>query len=77
MGRFEGDVYQMKEWQLMVHVIQGKGFAGPDLKLYVCIQIDSAKRYTGVHRCTNSPFFGEVYLYIESLSFKIISWFYS
>jgi hypothetical protein len=60
LGRFDGDVYHMQEWQIMVHVIQGRDFAGLDINPYVCVQIDDEKRYTAVHRCTNSPFFGEV-----------------
>ncbi len=60
MGRYEGDIYRMQEWQIMVHVLQGRNFAGLDINPYVCVQIDNEKRFTGVHRCTNSPFFGEV-----------------
>ena len=60
LGRYDGDVYQMTDWQIMVHVIQGRDFTGLDINPYVCVQIDDQKRYTGVHRCSNSPFFGEV-----------------
>ncbi len=60
LGRYEGDIYQIQEWQIMVHVIQGRDFSGLEINPYVCIQIDDQKRYTGVQRSTNSPFFGEV-----------------
>ena len=65
MGRYEGDIYQIQEWQIMVHVVQGRDFAGLEINPYVCIQIDDQKRYTGVQKSTNSPFFGEV----KSISF--------
>jgi hypothetical protein len=62
LGRYEGDIYHMTEWQVMVHVIQGRDFAGLDVNPYVCVQIGDEKRYTVIHRCSNSPFFGEVSL---------------
>jgi hypothetical protein len=67
LGRYEGDIYQIQEWQIMVHIIQGRDFVGLDINPYVCIQIDDQKRYTGVQRSTNTPFFGEVksILFIE------------
>jgi hypothetical protein len=63
LGRYDGDVYQMHEWQIMVHVIQGREFAGLDINPYVCVQIDNQKKFTGIHKSTNSPFFGEVNLF--------------
>ena len=61
LGRYEDDIYRIKDWQIMVHVIQGRDFLGEDLNSYVCIGIDHQKRHTGVHRSSNAPFFGEVY----------------
>ena len=60
LGRYEGDIYHLTEWQILVHVIQGRDFPGAELNPYVCIQIDDQKRYTGVQKSSNSPFFGEV-----------------
>ncbi|CAF1117580.1 unnamed protein product [Adineta ricciae] len=67
LGRYDGDVYQMTDWQIMVHVIQGRDFSGLDINPYVCVQIDDQKRYTGVHRCSNSPFFGDFFTFDFSL----------
>ncbi|CAF2056570.1 unnamed protein product [Rotaria magnacalcarata] len=61
LGRYDGDAYQMIQWQIMVNIIQGRNFAGVDINPYVCVQIGYQKRYTGVHKCTNSPFFGDVH----------------
>lgn len=62
LGRYEGDPYEINEWQIMVHVIQGREFPGLELNPYVCIQIDDQKRYTNIHQSSNSPYFGEVRL---------------
>ena len=61
LGRYEDDIYRIKDWQIMVHVIQGRDFLGEDLNSYVCIEIGNQTRYTVVQRSTNAPFFGEVY----------------
>ena len=50
----------MIDWQVMVHVIQGRDLPGAELNPYVCIQLAEQKRYTGVQKSSNSPFFGEV-----------------
>lgn len=50
----------MIQWQIMVNIIQGRDFPGVDINPYVCVQIGNQKRYTGIHKCANSPFFGEV-----------------
>ncbi|CAF2727460.1 unnamed protein product [Rotaria sp. Silwood2] len=63
LGRYEGDEYQMTQWQIMVNIIQGRDFAGLDINPYVCVQIGDQKRYTGVHKCNNSPFFGEFFTF--------------
>ena len=60
LGRYEGDPYEINEWQIMVHVIQGRDFPGLELNPYICIQIDDQKRYTNIHQSSNSPYFGEV-----------------
>ncbi|UJR24822.1 hypothetical protein I4U23_006197 [Adineta vaga] len=57
LGRYEGDIYQMTDWQIMVHIIQGRDFAGLDLNPYICVQIDDQKRYTGVHKFFYLRFF--------------------
>ena len=67
LGRYQGDIYQIKEWQIMVHIIQGRDFLGEEINPYICIQIDDQKRYTGVHRSTNAPFFGEVNLFSSTI----------
>jgi len=48
LGRYEGDVYQMTEWQIMVHLIQGRDFAGLDINPYVCVQINDIPVYINV-----------------------------
>ncbi|CAF3717062.1 unnamed protein product [Rotaria sordida] len=63
LGRYEGDEYQMTEWQIMVNIIQGRDFTGLDINPYVCVQIGDQKRYTIVHKCTTSPFFGEFFTF--------------
>jgi len=63
LGRYEGDIYHLTEWQILVHVIQGRDFPGSELNPYVCIQIDDQKRYTGVQKSSNSPFFGEFFTF--------------
>jgi hypothetical protein len=60
LGRYQGNEYEMNEWQIMVHVIQARSLPGIDINPYVCVQIDDQKRYTGIHKCANSPYFGEV-----------------
>ncbi|CAF1244784.1 unnamed protein product [Rotaria sordida] len=68
LGRYEGDAYQMTQWQIMVNIIQGRDFPGHDINPYVCAQIADQKRYTGMQKCTNSPFFGEFFTFDFSLS---------
>ncbi|CAF3351971.1 unnamed protein product [Rotaria sp. Silwood1] len=63
LGRYEGDEYQMTQWQVMVNIIQGRDFAGIDINPYVCVQIGDQKRYTGIHKCNNSPYFGEFFTF--------------
>ncbi|UJR23948.1 hypothetical protein I4U23_026916 [Adineta vaga] len=63
LGRYEGDPYEINEWQIMVHIIQGREFPGAELNPYVCIQIDDQKRYTNIHRSANSPYFGEFFTF--------------
>jgi hypothetical protein len=60
LGRYEGNEYEMSEWQIMVHIIQGKDLPGIDINPYVGVQIDDQERYTKVHKFSNSPYFGEV-----------------
>lgn len=60
LGRYEGNAYDMKEWQIMVHIIQGRDLIGLELNPYVSVQIDEQKRYTTVHKSSNSPYYGEV-----------------
>ncbi len=60
MGRYEGNAYEISEWQIMVHIIQGRDFPGIELNPYVSVQIDQQKRYTNIHKSSNSPYFGEV-----------------
>ncbi len=60
MGRYEGNEYEMTEWQVVVHVIQARDLPGIDINPYVCVQIDDDKRFTSIHKCSNSPYFGEV-----------------
>ena len=47
-------------WKIVVHVIQARDLPGIDINPYVCVQIDDEKRYTAIHKCANSPHFGEV-----------------
>jgi hypothetical protein len=68
----------MTEWQVMVHVIQGRDLPDAEINPYVCIQIDEPKRSTGVQKSSNSPFFGEVtramsrvHLIVQFLTFDI------
>ncbi|CAF1235979.1 unnamed protein product [Adineta ricciae] len=63
LGRYEGDPYEINEWQIMVHVIQGREFPGLELNPYVCVQIDDQKRYTNIHQSSNSPYFGEFFTF--------------
>ncbi len=60
LGRHDGDPYEITEWQIMIHVIQGRDFPGLELNPYISIHIDNEKRYTNIHRSSNSPYFGEV-----------------
>jgi hypothetical protein len=60
LGRYEGNPYEMTDWQIMVHIIQGRDLPGLDLNPYVSVQIDQQKRYTTIHKSSNSPYFGEV-----------------
>jgi hypothetical protein len=60
LGRYEGNAYEISEWQIMVHIIQGRDFPGIELNPYVSVQIDQQKRYTNIHKSSNSPYFGEV-----------------
>lgn len=60
LGRYEGNSYEVTQWQILVHVIQGRDLPGVNLNPYVSIQIDDQKRYTSVHKSANSPYFGEV-----------------
>jgi hypothetical protein len=50
----------MTDWQIMVHIIQGRDLPGLELNAYVSVQIDQQKRYTTIHKSSNSPYFGEV-----------------
>lgn len=76
MGRYEGDIYKMQEWQIMVHVIQGKDFSGLDINPYVIVQIDDQKQRTIAHRCTNSPIFGDVIYFIFYIKWIFIKLFF-
>jgi hypothetical protein len=61
-GRFEGNPYEINEWQIMVHVIQARDLNGLDINPYICVQIDDQKYYTAIQKTCNSPYFGEVRL---------------
>lgn len=60
MGRYEGNPYEVTDWQIMVHIIQGRDFAGLDINPYVTVQIGDQKHKTNAHKSSNSPYFGEV-----------------
>ncbi|CAF0993933.1 unnamed protein product, partial [Rotaria sordida] len=63
LGRYVGDVYEMTEWQLMVHIIQARDLPGLNISPYVSVQIDNQKRYTSVQKSCNSPYFGEFFTF--------------
>ncbi|CAF4394341.1 unnamed protein product [Rotaria sp. Silwood2] len=63
LGRYVGDMYEMTEWQVMVHVIQGRDFSGLNINPYVSVQIDNQKRYTNIQKSCNSPYFGEFFTF--------------
>ncbi len=60
MGRYEGNAYELTEWQIMIHIIQGRDLPGLDINPYVIVQIDNQKRSTNTNESSNSPYFGEV-----------------
>jgi hypothetical protein len=60
LGRYDGNPYEMTDWQIMIHIIQGRDLPGLELNPYVVIQIDNQKRSTHIHKSSNSPYFGEV-----------------
>lgn len=60
LGRYVGDPYAINEWQIMVHVIQGRELPGLNLNPYVIVQIDDQKKKTSVQKSSNSPYFGDV-----------------
>ncbi|CAF0964525.1 unnamed protein product, partial [Rotaria sordida] len=63
LGRYVGDVYEMIEWQLMVHIIQARDLPGFNISPYVSVQIDNQKRYTSVQKSSNSPYFREFFTF--------------
>ncbi|CAF0960999.1 unnamed protein product [Didymodactylos carnosus] len=63
LGRYDGDPYQLTEWQVMVHVIQGRELPGLDINPYVVVQIDDEKHTTMVQKLTNAPFYGEFFTF--------------
>ncbi|CAF3109617.1 unnamed protein product [Rotaria sp. Silwood2] len=63
LGRYVGDVYEMIEWQLMIHIIQARDLPGLNISPYVSVQIDNQKRYTSVQKSCNSPYFGEFFTF--------------
>lgn len=60
MGRYEGNAYELTEWQVMVHIIQGRDLPGLELNPYVIVQIGDQKQRTHVQKSSNSPYFGQV-----------------
>ena len=60
LGRYEGNPYELTEWQIVVHVIQARDLPGLELNPYVSVQIDQQKRYTNIQKSSNSPYYGEV-----------------
>lgn len=60
MGRYEGNPYELTDWQIMVNIIQGRDFAGLDINPYVTVSIGNQKYKTNVHKASNSPYYGEV-----------------
>jgi len=60
LGRYEGNAYELTEWQIMIHIIQGREFPGLELNPYIIVQIGDQKRRTNTHKSSNSPYFGEV-----------------
>ncbi|CAF1463308.1 unnamed protein product, partial [Rotaria sordida] len=63
LGRYVGDIYEMIEWQLMIHIIQARDLPGLDISPYVSVQIDNQKRYTSVQKSCNAPYFGEFFTF--------------
>ncbi|CAF4348335.1 unnamed protein product, partial [Rotaria sordida] len=63
LGRYVGDIYEMTEWQLMIHIIQARDLPGLDISPYVSVQIDNQKRYTSVQKSCNAPYFGEFFTF--------------
>ncbi|CAF4219899.1 unnamed protein product, partial [Rotaria sordida] len=63
LGRYVGDIYEMIEWQLMIHIVQARDLPGFDINPYVSVQIDNQKRYTSVQKSCNSPYFGEFFTF--------------
>jgi hypothetical protein len=60
LGRYEGNAYELTEWQVMVHIIQGRDLPGLELNPYVIVEIGDQKQRTNVHKSSNSPYFGQV-----------------
>ncbi|CAF1313663.1 unnamed protein product [Adineta steineri] len=63
LGRYEGDPYEINEWQIMIHIIQARELPGLDLNPYICIEIDEEKKYSNRHQSSNSPYFGEFFTF--------------
>ncbi|CAF3911139.1 unnamed protein product [Rotaria sordida] len=63
LGRYIGDIYEMIEWQVIIHIIQARDLPGVDINPYVSIQIDNQKRYTSVQKSCSSPYFGEFFTF--------------
>ncbi|CAF3716683.1 unnamed protein product [Rotaria sordida] len=63
LGRYIGDIYEVTEWQVMIHVLQGRDFPGLNINPYVSVQIDDQKRYTNIQKSSNSPYFGEFFTF--------------
>ena len=62
LGQYEGKIYHLTEWRILVHVIQGRDVPDGDVNSYACIQINDQKRYTGVQKSSHASFSGEVNL---------------
>lgn len=81
LSRYEGNRHQIKDWQILLHVIRAEHLPGLEVNPFVKIEIGDQTRSTATQKSTNSPYFGEVGLLenekqtttFEHLSFQFFS----
>lgn len=60
LGRYTGDLYELTEWQVMVHIVQARDLVGLAINPYVIVQIADQKQKTTTIKSSNSPYFDQV-----------------